>query len=447
MTIPATQKNADTRLMVYSHDTFGLGNLRRMLAICEYLLDCWPRLSVLLVSGSPMIHEFRLPTGLDYIKLPCLNRGSSGELRAKYLGTSIEETVELRSQLIASAAMHFKPDLLLVDKKPTGLEGELTLTLNYLKQHLPKSKRILLLRDILDTPQKTIDEWCRWGYYPTINNYYDQLLVVGTQSVFDLVQEYRLPLPIARKVRYCGYIRKVEQSGCSTLPDLKTQLGLQPTDRLVLVTPGGGEDGYSLVHNYLQGLQTLQQKELSDSSETFRSLVLCGPEMPVEQRLTLQTLAASCHNVIFQSFTDDLLPYIKAADAVVSMGGYNTLTEILTLNKRAVVVPRYRPSQEQLIRTARFAAKGWVTMVHPDKLTPRSLIQTVLAQFTHPTADLDTDLAEVLVNGRALENASEKLALDGLCKIAIYLMTLISPVQEPISFFPLLTSLRLPTSF
>ncbi|MEO0457541.1 MAG: glycosyltransferase, partial [Cyanobacteria bacterium P01_A01_bin.114] len=113
------------RLMVYSHDAFGLGNLRRMLAICDYLLSCWPRLSILLVSGSPMLQGFRLPKRLDYIKLPCLSRGVSGELSAKYLGTSIEETVELRSQLIYSAAAHYKPDLLLIDKKPTGLRREL----------------------------------------------------------------------------------------------------------------------------------------------------------------------------------------------------------------------------------------------------------------------------------------------------------------------------------
>jgi len=60
------------RLLVYSHDTFGLGNIRRMLCICEYLLEALPTLSILLVSGSPMVHSFRIPRRLDYIKLPCL---------------------------------------------------------------------------------------------------------------------------------------------------------------------------------------------------------------------------------------------------------------------------------------------------------------------------------------------------------------------------------------
>ena len=66
--------------------------------------------------------KFRLPQRLDYIKLPCLNRGLSGELCAKYLRMPTEETVALRSQLIHSAVTHFKPDILLVDKKPTGFK-------------------------------------------------------------------------------------------------------------------------------------------------------------------------------------------------------------------------------------------------------------------------------------------------------------------------------------
>ena len=55
------------RLMVYSHDSFGLGNIRRMLAICNYLLNAIPELSILVISGSPVMHSFRIPQRLDYI--------------------------------------------------------------------------------------------------------------------------------------------------------------------------------------------------------------------------------------------------------------------------------------------------------------------------------------------------------------------------------------------
>lgn len=59
------------RLIVYSHDSFGLGNIRRMLSICEYSIDNVPEMSILILSGSPVLHSFRMHPGLDYIKLPC----------------------------------------------------------------------------------------------------------------------------------------------------------------------------------------------------------------------------------------------------------------------------------------------------------------------------------------------------------------------------------------
>ena len=46
-----------TKMLVYSHDTFGLGNIRRMLAICSHLAEASPDLSTLLVTGSPLIQS------------------------------------------------------------------------------------------------------------------------------------------------------------------------------------------------------------------------------------------------------------------------------------------------------------------------------------------------------------------------------------------------------
>ncbi len=146
------------RLMVYSHETFGLGNIRRMLSICEYLLESLPNLSILLISGSPMLHSFRTPVELDYIKLPCINRSYSGKLSPKYLGTQTDETLKLRADIILAATANFKPDLILVDKKPYGLNQELKPTINYIKQFLHSTKLVLVLRDILDSPEVTINE-------------------------------------------------------------------------------------------------------------------------------------------------------------------------------------------------------------------------------------------------------------------------------------------------
>lgn len=418
--------------MVYSHDAFGLGNLSRMLAICDYLLSCWPRLSILLISGSPMVHGFRLPMGLDYIKLPCLNRGLSGKLSAKYLGTTTKETVDLRSQVILSAAAHFKPDLLLVDKKPGGLQGELTPTLTYLRKHHPKNKRVLLLRDILDAPQKTIDEWQTHSYESNIRDHYDQILIVGMQAVFDMVKTYQLSLPIAHKIRYCGYIRKSpvppNPSNLALVHKpsaIKQHLGMTVTEPLILVTPGGGEDGYHLVKTYLDGLKQLSTEALLNRSHALHSLILCGPEMPATQKETLKKMARNLPRVTLSGFTNELMNHLAAADAIVSMGGYNTLTEILTLNKHPVVVPRMEPSQEQYIRATRFAQRGLVSFLHPQKVTPRSLIQTVLKQIVSSPSS-------------AHPSPSVSLDFNGLPQLASHLSALVRPTKRKMSALCLL---------
>ena len=254
------------RIMVYSHDAFGLGNIRRMLAICQYLLKSIPNLSILLISGSPMLQSFRLPMGLDYIKLPCLNRGCSGNMAVKYLNADINSILQLRAELILAAAKNYQPDLVLVDKKPSGIQGELNPTIDYLKNNLPATQWVLLLRDILDSPAKTISEWEREGYYLQVESIYDRILVVGMQKIFDICREYKFNNKIASKVRFCGYIRK--QSGLKNRRTVRQELDIKPDEKMVLVTPGGGEDGYYLISNYLTGLGQNRDRFLSTSTKS-----------------------------------------------------------------------------------------------------------------------------------------------------------------------------------
>ena len=95
------------RLLVYSHDTFGLGNLRRMVAICAHLKTQISGTSVLMLTGSPMSHRFRMIDGIDYVKLPCLKRDLVGEVGVKYLNLNLESAVRLRRELILSTVMNF----------------------------------------------------------------------------------------------------------------------------------------------------------------------------------------------------------------------------------------------------------------------------------------------------------------------------------------------------
>jgi predicted glycosyltransferase len=382
------------KLLVYSHDTFGLGNIRRMLAICEYLLETLPNLSILLVSGSAQLTCFRLPQGLDTLKLPCMRRDLAGELSPKSLGTSAEDLVRIRTDLIRSVVMNFQPDVLLVDKKPSGISGELIPALQALHQELPASRCVLLLRDILASPEITMAEWQQQGASEAIRRWYDQIWVVGSPEVFDLRSEYQLPSDIAEKVKFCGYIRKPASS--KPVAQVRQMLGIQEQP-MVLVTPGGGEDGYALIESYLQGLAMLP------ADLGLHSVVVMGPELPLSQQQHLIQLAQPHPRVQMLEFSADLISLMQSAQCVVSMAGYNTTCEILSLAKPAVVVPRIKPVQEQWMRAERLSQLGLLQAIHPQDLTPNTLIQAVLTRLTQPSPVVHLDM-------RGLPRIAELLA-------------------------------------
>ena len=56
--------------MLYYHDTYGVGHVTLTLTLARYLRAHTPSTSQLIVTGSPVAHNFPFPEGADYIKLP-----------------------------------------------------------------------------------------------------------------------------------------------------------------------------------------------------------------------------------------------------------------------------------------------------------------------------------------------------------------------------------------
>jgi predicted glycosyltransferase len=396
------------KIVVYSHDTFGLGNIRRMLAITEHLLDSIPDLSILLISGSPMIHSFRLPQSrFDYLKLPCIGRTLNGDYIAKRLGTNFNELVEVRSQIIKAAVANFSPDTIIVDKKPRGIADELHPTLELIHKQMPGTNVVLLLRDILDEPQVTRQIWLKNRYFQSIERYYDSILVMGSKKVFDLCQEYRFPEKIAKKVVFCGYINRSHIIAETRIHKLFSQSARAK----VLLTVGGGEDGFLPLKSYLHGLPQL------GGNEPFSTMIVTGPEMSQQHQKEIQSCAKPLQHVQVVDFVPDLTEHIQAADLIVSMAGYNTIVEILAQNKPAIVIPRIKPVSEQLIRATRLDKLGLLKCIPPNELSADRLIQEVTSQLQKPVNNFNaadsidfnglattTRAIEMLMNGNKKKN-------------------------------------------
>jgi predicted glycosyltransferase len=89
--------------------------------------------------------------------------------------------------------------------------------------------------------------------------------------------------------------------------------------------------------------------------------------MKAKQRQKLTRKAASVPHIKVIQFDNRMEELIAGATAVVAMGGYNTFCEILSFDKRALIVPRVEPRQEQLIRARRAAELGLVDMLLPSQ--------------------------------------------------------------------------------
>jgi predicted glycosyltransferase len=352
------------RVMFYSHDTYGLGHLRRTLSLARFLRHARPHLSQLIVTGSPMAHRFPLPPDADYIKLPSVVKVGSERYEPRSLAMPFTAVRDLRRELLLDAARHFRPDVLVVDNVPAGLKGELTATLRDLKAG--SCRLVLGLRDVVDEPAWVRRNWARTGSYALLDDVYDRILIYGRRDVYDPVAQYGFSERAAAKTRFVGYLGR--EPPARTPEEVRGELDLDG-ERLVLVMAGGGGDGYQLLRAALETIR------LRGGDVPFSILLVGGPLMPRRDQRRVRELVATQPRVRYFDFTEDLASYLAAADVVISMGGYNSVCELLSAGKPAIVVPRVVPRREQLIRAEALSRRGLLRLVHPDRLAPAVLCE------------------------------------------------------------------------
>ncbi|MGH6913600.1 MAG: glycosyltransferase family protein, partial [Geminicoccales bacterium] len=237
------------RLLIFSHDSFGLGHLRRCRAIAHHLVERFPHLSVLILSGSPIIGSFDFKSRVDFVRVPGVIKLRNGEYTSLQLHIDIEQTLDIRSSIIQHTADIFDPHLFLVDKEPLGLRGEVLDTLTLLKER--GTRLVLGLRDVMDEPRSLHDEWRRKNVYPALHDLYDEIWVYGLPQIFNPLTELGDMMPLARKVTFTGYLRR----SMPTAPPQSNEHAL-PGAPYILVTTGGGGDGEDLIDWVLSAYET-----------------------------------------------------------------------------------------------------------------------------------------------------------------------------------------------
>lgn len=373
------------RVFAYCHDSVGIGHLTRTLAICDRVGRRYPFSSFLLATGTPYVPLFQNLQRVDYIKLPSLAKEAAQCYRSKFLPIDTDSLMTYRKAVLRETVEHFEPDIVLVDKAPLGVCGELLPALRWLRFHRPEVRIVFGMRDIEDSAEATIAQWGEAGIPEALEECFDEVWVYGLRSMFDVVDEYRLSLAIQDKLSFMGYVTRGACDHSARSSDA------EPT---VLVTVGGGTDGEFLLRTYLDHAAG----RLRDMG--YRSVIVGGPDLPPLAAKSLRGAVDRIPNAEWLDFVPCMNCRVRAAELVVSMGGYNTLCQLVANHKRALIVPRKQPRMEQAIRANLWAERGLVHTVDPDDLRPATLTDRI---------------CDVLENGSV--NGAEELDLGGLDRV------------------------------
>jgi predicted glycosyltransferase len=358
------------RALFYSHDGTGLGHLRRTLAIADEFARRRPDAAVLVVASAQSCPAPEPAPGIDVVKLPSI------ACRPLYFGlgddAALPDVFSVRAALLEATARAFAPHVVLVDHEPVGLAGELRPALAALAAASPRPRLVFGMRDITYAPARTRRLWTRFGAFDLLESTYDRVLIYGDRSVFDPITAYGLSDAVAGKAAFVGYVGQPD--GPPTSADARARFGVGNAT-LVVVTTGGGANGATLIDAYLDALADGRLRDVA-------SVVVGGPQLPPAEASRLERRAAALPRVTFVRSLPELPGLVRAADAVVCMGGYNSVFEAIAAGKRPIVVPLAGATGEQEMRAARLAEIGLATVVPEPALTGGQLAEAVADELT-----------------------------------------------------------------
>jgi predicted glycosyltransferase len=372
---------AGRSILLYSHDTYGLGHFRRNSAIAHAVRRRDPKARLVMLTGSALAGDWHLPETVELVRMPSVVKIGVEDYRP-VASRSMSGVRAERAGIIESTLLSVRPDVFLVDHAPLGMKGELKRSLEMARDQLPGTRVVLGLRDILDDPDTVRRTWTEQGVYPALESFYGEILVYGCRELFDVTRLYAFPQSVRRRTTFTGYVAKdygQELPSARSIPWTKAR---SAGERRVLVMGGGGGDAADLLHAFIDAWPRIAR------TGEEKGLLVTGPMMPDADRAELERLAARAGVDLVRSSTS-MLRLIAAADVVVSMGGYNSVVESLSARRPLVILPRTAPRQEQLIRARMLERLGLASVVLPGRAASSELGSAVLKALDAPSPGSD----------------------------------------------------------
>ncbi len=357
------------RILVYTHNSIGLGHAFRTLALITGMKRWRPDIDFLVISGTSIPQIF-FREGIEVIKLPSIKLDidrQDSPMVSRYLsGFGLEEIFDFRQNMIMSTFDFFQPDVLIIEHNMTGQMSELIPLLmkkwmrkggpmDFILVHVCRGimKWVPLLRIPYQNPRHRSESI-------NIGSLYDFMYVLEDRSVIDINKQFLGNDPeLDKKISYLGKITNKIRSEIASRSETFRRFGL-PSRKTVLVSLGRNNQ---VVEISIKLLELFKSCEISSQCQV--AMVL-DPYLPQSAVVAIKEHPLS-QKVRFLTFAPDLIDLVAHAELVVSRAGYNIVNEILLTGTRALLIPESHGSGEQEQR-AKSVKSPNIMVMSEDKL-------------------------------------------------------------------------------
>ncbi len=376
------------RILVYTHNSIGLGHAFRTLAAITGIKKWRPDIDFLVISGTS-IQQIFFKEGIEVIKLPSIKLDidhQDSPMHSRYLsGFDLEAIFDFRQSIIMKTFDFFQPDALIIEHNMTGQMSELIPLLmkkwmrkggpvDFALVHICRGimKWVPLLQIPYQNPRHRSESI-------NIGELYDFMYVLEDREVIDINKEFLGSDPdLEKKIRYLGKITNKVYGELPSREETLERFGLMDR-KIILISLGRNKQVGALAKSILEAL------EKTGLRTSHQVVVVLDPYLEPEQSRSIKDHPLS-KGVRFTPFLPDLVDLIHHSELVISRAGYNIVNEILLTGTKAILVPESHGGGEQEMRARSIEAENIRVLIEPEVLrnSPGDTIQDLLNEPIQP---------------------------------------------------------------
>jgi len=386
--------------VLWAVSTIGTGHVYRSVAISEELARLVGPLDIIFVSGAAAYEVLRAERlkcleGLIPVKVP---------VRDGYLNTMafVRDWISKEEQnagMFYQLVNHYQPSLVVADELPSltsvahglGVPSALVTDFFFIETTKPFTRN-LLFNTLLAVVGPLVQPLVRHGY--------EQIeRIIFADHLTRLHGRWR-----EWAKRHAQAVGPIVRPRKGTV-DVRGELGIDPNQRLIIVTVGGSAAGTYLLETAIRAFP-----QIKAAVPEAAMLLVLGPS--ISQRALPPV---STPGFFVRQHVPDLIEYLAACDLAVCTSGHSTLNEIALRARVPTITCPIGNHWEQIGNALQAQKVGYARMIERHKLTPAGLAQEVVTILTNRS------LSEQM--SRAAHSVVE---LDGASRAAVALASLLA---------------------